>query len=218
MMEQWKEEVYEACMKLPEYGLVKFTEGNVSAIDKEKGLFVIKPKGIPYENLKPEKMDVMDLNGNRFEGKSVPSIDMQTHLELYKAFPAIGAIVHTHSPWAVAFAQAGRSIPCYGVTHARYIYGEIPCVKVPETAGDYEKTTGQFITEELKKRQLDPLKIPAVLCEGHGPFSWGRNLKEAIEYAIIVEEIARLAACTEQVNPKVQPVKKEFIERYYQKH
>lgn len=176
MLEQLKKEVYEANMLLPRYNLVTFTWGNVSGIDRESGLFVIKPSGVDYDMLRPEDMVVVDLDGNRVEGEMNPSSDTATHVELYKAFPNIGGIVHTHSPWATSWAQAGRGIPCYGTTHADYMYGEIPCVRNltrEEIEEAYEKNTGVLIAEYFKDK--DYVAMPAVLCKNHGPFTWGEK-------------------------------------------
>ena len=175
MLEELKQKVYEANMDLPRYGLVTFTWGNVSAIDRESGLFVIKPSGVDYDKLTPEMMVVMDLNGNKVEGDLNPSSDTATHLELYKAFPEIGGIVHTHSSYATSWAQAGRDIPCYGTTHADYIYGPVPCVRCltkEEIEDAYEENTGHLIVNEFKRLGKDPKAVPAVLCKNHGPFAW----------------------------------------------
>ena len=169
MLEELKKKVYEANMQLPQYGLVTFTWGNVSGIDREKGLFVIKPSGVDYEDLKPDDMVVLDLEGNKVEGRLNPSTDTATHLELYKAFPEVGGIVHTHSTYAVAWAQAGKDIPCYGTTHADYFYGDIPCARnlTPEEIEEaYEKNTGKVIIEAFKDR--NPMYVPGVICKNHG--------------------------------------------------
>ena len=168
MLEELKQKVYEANMDLPRYGLVTFTWGNVSAIDRESGLFVIKPSGVDYDKLTPEMMVVMDLNGNKVEGNLNPSSDTATHLELYKAFPEIGGIVHTHSSYATSWAQAGRDIPCYGTTHADYIYGPVPCVRCltkEEIEDAYEENTGHLIVNEFKRLGKDPKAVPVVLCK-----------------------------------------------------
>ena len=178
MLEELKQRVYEANMELPKHGLVTFTWGNVSEIDRETGLFAIKPSGVPYEELKPEDMVLMDLEGNKIEGKYNPSSDTATHIELYKAFEEIGGIVHTHSSYATSWAQAGRDIPCYGTTHADYIYGEVPCLRClteQEIEDAYEKNTGLLIVSEFQKMKKDVLAVPAVLCKNHGPFSWGKR-------------------------------------------
>lgn len=220
MLEQIKKEVYEANMLLPKYGLVTFTWGNVSGIDRESGLFVIKPSGVDYDKLTPDDMVVMDLNGERAEGKLNPSSDTATHLELYKAFPEIGGIVHTHSSWATSWAQSGRSIPCYGTTHADYFYGEIPCLRCltkEEIDEAYEKNTGLLIVNEFKKR--DVKAVPACLCKNHGPFAWGKNANEAVHNAVVLEECAKMAARTEMINSSVQPAPQELQDKhYYRKH
>ena len=174
MLEQLKKEVYEANMLLPKYGLITFTWGNVSGIVRESGLFVIKPSGVEYDKLTPEDMVVIDLEGNKVEGRYNPSSDTATHLVLYNRFPQLGGVVHTHSPWATSWAQAGRDIPCYGTTHADYIYGEIPCVRnltKEEIEEAYEKNTGVLIADEFEARGKDPVAVPAVLCKNHGVFT-----------------------------------------------
>lgn len=222
MLEELKKRVYAANMELPKYGLVTFTWGNVSEIDRESGLFVIKPSGVPYEELTPEDMVVMDLSGKKVEGRYNPSSDTPTHLELYKAFPEIGGIVHTHSSWATSWAQAGRSIPCYGTTHADYIYGEVPCVRTltkEEIDEAYEKNTGLLIVSEFQRRGLDVKAVPAVLCKNHGPFAWGKDAAEAVHNAVVLEEVAKMAVRTEQINPSVQPAPQELQDKhYYRKH
>ncbi|MED9905128.1 MAG: L-ribulose-5-phosphate 4-epimerase [Lachnospiraceae bacterium] len=222
MLEELKKKVYEANMLLPQYGLVTFTWGNVSAIDREKGLFVIKPSGVPYEELTSNDMVVMNLEGEKVEGKYNPSSDTPTHLELYKAFSEIGGIVHTHSSWATSWAQAGRAIPCYGTTHADYIYGEVPCLRTltkEEIDEAYEKNTGLLIVNEFKKRNLDAEAVPAVLCKNHGPFAWGRDAAEAVHNAVVLEEVAKMAARTEKINPQVQPAPQELLDKhYFRKH
>lgn len=222
MLQELKRQVYEANMLLPKYGLVTFTWGNVSAIDRESGLFVIKPSGVEYESMKPEDMVVMDLNGNRVEGKLRPSSDTPTHLELYKAFPEIGGIVHTHSSYATSWAQAGRSIPCYGTTHADYIYGEVPCVRCltkEEIDEAYETNTGKLIVSEFKRRKKEIMAVPAVLCKNHGPFTWGMDAKDAVHNAVVLEEVAKMAYRTESINSKVEPAPQELQDKhYYRKH
>ena len=202
MLEALKQQVYEANMELPRRGLITYTWGNVSGIDRESGLFVIKPSGVDYDLLKPEDMVVMDLNGNRVEGTMNPSSDTPTHVELYKAFPEIGGIVHTHSPHATAWAQAGRGLPCYGTTHADYFYGEIPCARnltAEEIEEGYEKNTGLVIVETFKGK--NPIYVPAVLCKNHGPFTWGKNAAEAVHNAVVLEEVAKMNFMTELINP-----------------
>ena len=222
MLEKLKEEVYKANMDLPKYGLVTFTWGNVSGIDREKGLFVIKPSGVDYDLLTPDDMVVMDLEGNKVEGRYNPSSDTATPVELYKAFKDIGGVVHTHSSYATSWAQAGRSIPCYGTTHADYFYGEIPCLRClseEEIADAYEKNTGLLIVSEFKRMEKNPVAVPAVLCKNHGPFSWGQDAHEAVHNAVVLEEVARMAANCEMINPKVAPAPIELQNKhYYRKH
>ncbi len=222
MLEELKKQVYEANMKLPKHGLVTFTWGNVSGIDRKSGLFVIKPSGVDYDELVPENMVVMDLDGNRVEGNYKPSSDTATHLELYKAFPAIGGIVHTHSSYATSWAQAGRSIPCYGTTHADYIYGEVPCLRClnkEEIEEAYEENTGHLIVSEFKRLNKDPMAVPAVLCKNHGPFAWGKNAMDAVHNAVVLEEVAKMAYWTEIINPKSVPAPSELQDKhYFRKH
>ena len=222
MLEELKKAVYEANMDLPRYGLVTFTWGNVSGIDREKGLCVIKPSGVDYEKLKPEDMVVLDLEGNKVEGKYNPSSDTATHLELYKAFPEIGGVVHTHSSYATSWAQAGRSIPCYGTTHADYMYGEIPCVRCltkEEIDGAYEENTGHLIVDSFQAMGKDVMAVPAVLCKNHGPFAWGKDAHEAVHNAVVLEEVAKMAYRAETINPRIQPAPQELQDKhYYRKH
>ena len=222
MLEELKKEVYEANMDLPKYGLVTFTWGNVSGIDREKGLFVIKPSGVEYDKLTPDDMVVMDLEGNKVEGKYKPSSDTATHLEIYKAFPEVGGVVHTHSSYATSWAQAGRSIPCYGTTHADYMYGEIPCVRCltkEEIDGAYEENTGLLIVNEFKRMGKDALSVPAVLCKNHGPFSWGKDAHEAVHNAVVLEEVSKMAYRAEVINERIQPAPQELQDKhYYRKH
>ena len=222
MLEELKKAVYEANMDLPRYGLVTFTWGNVSGIDREQGLFVIKPSGVDYEKLSPEDMVVMDLDGNKVEGKYKPSSDTATHVELYKAFPEIGGIVHTHSSYATSWAQAGRSIPCYGTTHADYMYGEIPCLRCltkEEIDGAYEENTGRLIVDAYRELGKDVMAVPAVLCKNHGPFAWGKDAHEAVHNAVVLEEVAKMAYRAETINPRIQPAPQELQDKhYYRKH
>ncbi len=222
MLEELKKAVYEANMDLPRYGLVTFTWGNVSGIDRERGLFVIKPSGVDYEKLSPEDMVVMDLGGNKVEGKYNPSSDTATHVELYKAFPEIGGIVHTHSSYATSWAQAGRSIPCYGTTHADYMYGEIPCLRCltkEEIDGAYEENTGRLIVDAYRELGKDIMAVPAVLCKNHGPFAWGKDAHEAVHNAVVLEEVAKMAYRAETINPRIQPAPQELQDKhYYRKH
>ncbi|MBT9775318.1 L-ribulose-5-phosphate 4-epimerase AraD [Clostridium sp. MCC353] len=220
MLEELKKLVYEVNMQLPEYGLVTFTWGNASQIDRESGLVVIKPSGVKYKTMRPDDMVVVNLDGTVVEGKLNPSSDTATHLELYKAFPQIGGIVHTHSSWATSWAQSGRSIPCYGTTHADYIYGEVPCVRCltkEEIEGDYETNTGLLIADYFKNK--DVKAVPAVLCKNHGPFTWGKDAAEAVHNAVVLEEVAKMAARCEQINPQVKPAPQSLQDKhYYRKH
>lgn len=222
MLEALKQQVYEANMELPRYGLVTFTWGNVSAIDRESGLFVIKPSGVEYDKLTPEDMVVVDLEGNKVEGRYNPSSDTATHVELYKAFTEIGGIVHTHSSYATSWAQAGRDIPCYGTTHADYIYGSVPCVRnltADEIAAGYEENTGHLIVREFMRLGKEPMSVPAVLCKNHGPFTWGKDAKEAVHNAVVLEEVAKMAYRTESINAHAQPAPQELQDKhYYRKH
>ncbi len=208
MLEALKEKVYEANMLLPAYHLVTFTWGNVSGIDREKGLFVIKPSGVPYEDLKPEDMVVVDLEGNKVEGELNPSTDTPTHAVLYRRFSQIGGVVHTHSRWATIWAQAGRDIPAYGTTHADYIYGPVPCCRDltrQEVNSAYELETGRVIADHFERRGLNPLHVPCVLARHHGPFAWGRDPQEAVHNAVVLEEVAMMAWHTEGL-AEAQPV------------
>lgn len=222
MLEALKKEVYEANMLLPKYGLVTFTWGNVSGIDRESGLFVIKPSGVEYDALTPDDMVVVDLDGKRVEGRYNPSSDTETHRILYKAFPNAGGIVHTHSPWATSWAQAGRGIPCYGTTHADYMYGTIPCVRnltKEEIDEGYEMNTGVLIADYFKENGLDYEAVPAVLCKNHGPFTWGTDPHNAVHNAVVLEEVAKMAARCEMINPRVQPAPQVLQDKhYYRKH
>jgi L-ribulose-5-phosphate 4-epimerase len=222
MLEQLKKEVYEANMQLPRYGLVTFTWGNVSAIDRESGLFVIKPSGVEYDKLTAEDMVVVDLSGNKVEGRYNPSSDTATHAVLYSRFKDIGGVVHTHSSWATSWAQAGRGIPCYGTTHADYIYGEVPCVRNltrEEIDAGYERNTGVLIADYFEERGINPTDVPAVLCKNHGPFVWGKNAAEAVHNAVVLEEVAKMAARCEVINREVKPAPQELCDKhYYRKH
>ena len=222
MLEELKKQVYEANMMLPAYKLITFTWGNVSGIDRESGLFVIKPSGVEYDKLKPEDMVVLDLTGKVVEGKYRPSSDTATHLEIYKAFPEVGGVVHTHSSYATSWAQAGRDIPCYGTTHADYFYGDIPCLRcltAEEIEDAYEENTGHLIVNEFKRLNKDPMATPAALCKNHGVFAWGKNAEDSVHSAVVVEEVAKMAFRTELINPSVKPAPRELQDKhYYRKH
>ena len=222
MLEELKKKVYEANILLPKYNLVTFTWGNVSEIDRQSGLFVIKPSGVDYDTMTPDDMVVMDLDGNKVEGKLNPSSDTPTHVEIYKAFKDVGGVVHTHSSYATSWAQAGRSIPCYGTTHADYFYGEIPCVRClnkDEIETAYEENTGHLIVNEFNRMGKDPVAVPAVLCKNHGVFTWGKDAHEAVHNAVVTEEVAKMAYRCEVINPEVKPAPQELQDKhYYRKH
>lgn len=218
MLEELKERVYKANMDLPKNGLVTLTWGNVSGIDPETRLVVIKPSGVSYEALKPEDMVVLDLEGNVVEGDKNPSSDTKTHIELYKAFPEIGGIVHTHSPYAVAWAQAGKDIPCYGTTHADYFYGSVPCARhltKEELDEDYEKNTGKVIIETFKERNLTMKEMPAVICKSHGPFALGNSPEKAVYHAVVVEAVAKMALLTLQLDPTAAQAPDYLMDKHY---
>jgi L-ribulose-5-phosphate 4-epimerase len=202
MLEELKQKVYEANLQLVDYGLVVLTWGNVSGIDREKGLFVIKPSGVPYSEMKASDMVVMDLDGNKVEGDLNPSSDTPTHLELYRFFKNIGGVVHTHSPWACSWAQAGRDVRAYGTTHADFAIGDIPCARgltEDEVTTDYELNTGKVIVEEFGRRSISANECPAVLVHRHGPFTWGKDCFKAVENALILEEVCKMAYRTESI-------------------
>lgn len=218
MLESLKQQVLEANLLLPKFGLVTFTWGNVSAIDRESGLVAIKPSGVPYEGMSADDMVVVDLDGKVVEGKWRPSSDTPTHVELYKAFPNIGGVCHTHSSYATSWAQAGRDIPCYGTTHADYFYGDIPCLRCltkAEIDEAYERNTGTLIVSEFNRLHLDPVAMPAVLLKNHGPFTWGKDATTAVHNAVVLEECASMAYRTEQINPSVQPAPQELQDKHY---
>ena len=218
MLEDLKKQVYEANMELPRRGLVTYTWGNVSGIDREHGLMVIKPSGVEYDELRPEDLVVLDLEGNRVEGGLNPSSDTKTHLALYRAFPQLGGIVHTHSAHAVAWAQAGEDIPCFGTTHADYFYGPIPCARAltpQEVEEDYEGNTGRVIVETFRERGLNPVYVPAVVCRSHGPFTWGKDAAQAVYHAVVLEEVAKLALFTRQVNPAAAPAPQHVLDKHF---
>ena len=222
MLEELKKRVYEANMQLPKYNLVTFTWENVSEIDRTTGIFAIKPSGVPYEELKPEDMVLVDLNGDKIEGRYNPSSDTPTHLELYKSFSEIRGIVHTHSSYATSWAQAGKDIPCYGTTHADYIYGEVPCIRnltKEEISEGYEKNTGRLIVKEFFRLKKDVLAVPAVLCKNHGPFVWGKDSMEAVHNAVVLEECAKMAFQTKIINSDADFAPQELQDKhYYRKH
>ena len=216
MLEKLKQDVLEANLLLPKYGLITFTWGNVSGIDRESGLVVIKPSGVPYDGMTADDMVVVDLDGNVVEGKWKPSSDTPTHLVLYKAFPECGGIVHTHSRWATSFAQAGVGIAPLGTTQGDYFYGEIPCTREmtpEEIAGEYEKETGNVIVETFAGK--DSSAIPAVLVHSHGPFTWGKDAHEAVHNAAVLEEVAFMNFHALQLNPNQTRMQQELLDKHY---
>ena len=222
MLKKLKKEVLEANLLLPKLSLVTFTWGNVSGIDRERGLVVIKPSGVPYETMNADDMVVVDLEGNVVEGKWKPSSDTPTHLALYKAFEGIGGVVHTHSRWATTFAQAGKSIPAMGTTHADYFYGDIPCTRPmtdEEIGGDYEAETGKVIIETFRAAGRDPESVPGVLVYSHGPFTWGGSPAEAVHNAAVMEEVAFMDWHAMLLNPYHRDMQKALLDRhYFRKH
>ena len=217
MLKKLKEQVFQANLLLPKHGLVTFTWGNVSGISRKKGLVVIKPSGVDYEAMKVDDMVVVELEtGKVVEGKLKPSSDTPTHVELYKAFPNIGGVVHTHSHWATTFAQAGRGIMALGTTHGDYFYGEIPCTRKmtkAEIEGEYEKETGTVIIETFKDK--DPDAIPAVLVHSHGPFVWGSDPMNAVHNAVVLEEIAFMKFHTLMLEPGIAVMQQELLDKHY---
>lgn len=218
MLEKLKEKVLQANLDLVKHKLVLFTWGNVSEIDRESGLVVIKPSGVSYENMTAEDMVVVDLNGKVVDGKLRPSSDTPTHLEFYKAFPDVGGVTHTHSTFATGWAQAGRDIPFYGTTHADYFYGDIPCARSltqAEIEGEYEKNTGLVIIERFTKDHIKPMEVPGVLIKSHGVFAFGKDSDASVYNATVIEEVAKMAFITESVNPKVQRADKFMMDKHY---
>lgn len=220
MLEQLKEDVYKANMELVEKGMVIYTWGNVSGIDREKGLVVIKPSGVDYDVMKPEDMVVVDLDGNVVEGKYKPSSDTPTHLVLYRTYPDIGGVVHTHSTWAVTFAQAGMDIPALGTTHADYFFGDIPCTRdltAQEIEEAYEENTGNVIVETIADG--DAMAIPGILVKNHGPFAWGKSPANSVYNAVVLDKVAEMAYKTMTLNPRVERVGQYLLDKhYYRKH
>ena len=213
-----REQVFEANRKLVDKGLVVLTWGNASGIDREKGLVVIKPSGLPYAEMRPENLTVVDLNGKVVEGDYRPSSDTPTHLELYRAWPDMGGIVHTHSLYATSFAQAGCSIPCLGTTHADFCPGDIPCIRAltaDEVEVDYEGNTGRSVIDHYRVNNLKPLEYPGAVLTHHGPFTWGKNAAAAAENAIILENVAAMATVSRQLNPAVSSIPGYIIQKHY---
>ena len=219
MLEELKKQVCEANLLLPEHGLITFTWGNVSCIDREQGLMVIKPSGVEYDDMKPEDMVVIRLSdGERVEGKYKPSSDTDTHLALYRAFPGLGGIVHTHSRWATSFAQAGRDVPALGTTQGDHFYGDIPCTRrmtPEEIGGRYELETGNVIVETFRTRRIDPDQVPAALVCSHGPFAWGTDPLNAVHNAVVLEEVAFMAFDAMALNPDLPPMQRELLDKHY---
>ena len=222
MLENLKNEVLEANLELPRLGLVDFTWGNVSGKDPETGAIVIKPSGVPYETMKAEDMVVVDADGNVIEGKLRPSSDLPTHVELYRHFPTIGGIVHTHSSWATVWAQACKGIPALGTTHADYFYGEIPCTRIlteQQTSGHYESDTGLAIVERFREGKIDPKNMPVVLVANHGPFAWGSDAHDAVHNAAVLELVARMAMRSLQIDPTLPPMPQHLLDKhFFRKH
>ncbi|MCX8638503.1 MULTISPECIES: L-ribulose-5-phosphate 4-epimerase [unclassified Gilliamella] len=221
MYQALKEKVLQANLTLPKHHLVTFTWGNVSQIDRTKGVIAIKPSGVEYENMKVEDIVVLSLEGEIVEGRLNPSSDTATHLELYKAFSNIGGIVHTHSPFATIWAQAELDVPALGTTHADYFYGDVPCTRrltENEIASDYEKNTGLVIIEEFKRRGLDPVAMPGALISGHAPFCWGKDAIDAVHNAVVLEEVAKMALSTRQLNPTIHIQQALSDKHYFRKH
>lgn len=218
MLETLKKQVYEANMELPRRKLVTYTWGNVSGIDREKGLVVIKPSGVEYDELTPEMLVVVSLDNEIVEGKLNPSSDLRTHLEIYRAFPDVGGVVHTHSPHAVGWAQAGRDIPCFGTTQADYFYGSVPCARSltrEEVDEDYEGNTGKVIVETFRERNLEARAVPGIICRNHGPFTWGRDAAQAVYHAVVLEEVAKMALYTISINPEAGPAPQHVLDKHY---
>ncbi len=220
MLEWLKREVYQANMELVKTGLVLFTWGNVSGIDRETQRFVIKPSGVPYEDLKPEMMVVVDLDGHVVEGDLKPSSDTPTHCCLYNAFKAIGGISHTHSTYATAWAQAARALPCYGTTHADAFFGSVPCTREltpDEINGNYEEETGKVIVETFKEQDIEPCNTPGVLCAYHGPFTWGESADDAVYHAVVLEQVAKMAMFTEEIAPKGKECPAAVVKKHFER-
>lgn len=217
--EELKERVYEANMGLVEAGLVVLTWGNASGVDRSAGVMAIKPSGVAYDKLKPADIVVLEIGtGKQVEGTGRPSSDTPTHLHLYRTFRQLGGIIHTHSTYATAFAQAQRAIPCYGTTHADSFYGDVPLTRPltsAEIQGDYELNTGKVIEECFQTGAIDVTAVPGVLVASHAPFAWGKSPEKALENAIVLEQVALLAILTQQINPKVQPVPRVLLDKHY---
>ena len=219
MLEELKQAVCEANLLLPKYNLVTFTWGNVSGVDRKKGMMVIKPSGVEYDGMTVEDMVVVSLEtGERVEGKWKPSSDTDTHIALYNAFPSLGGVVHTHSRWATTFAQTGRGIPAMGTTQGDYFYGEIPCTRKmspTEIGGKYELETGNVIVETFQSQNIDPAQVPAVLVHSHGPFAWGTDPLNAVYNAVVLEEVAFMDWHAMILNPQAGQMQQELLDKHY---
>lgn len=218
MLEQLKEEVFQANLELPQRGLIKYTWGNVSAFDKETGCFVIKPSGVSYEDMRAEDMVVVDLDNQVIEGRYTPSSDTPTHAVLYRAFPEIGGIVHTHSTWATAWAQAGLDVPAMGTTHADTFYGTVPCARFltqEEIDNGYEHETGNVIVETFEERGILPMEVPGVLLHGHGPFTWGKDAKSAVMNAVVLDEVCKTNLFARQLNHFAEELPQRILDKHY---
>ena len=218
MLEKLKKQVLEANLELPKQGLIKYTWGNVSAFDPDTKYFVIKPSGVSYDNMKPSDMVVVDLNNNVIEGDLNPSSDTPTHAVLYKAFPEIGGIVHTHSTWATIWAQAGLDVPPMGTTHADTFYGSVPCARYltqEEIDGGYEHETGNVIVKTFKERGINPMEVPGVLLHGHGPFTWGKNAASAVMNSVVLEEVCKMNLFTLRLNDNADQLPKRILDKHF---
>jgi L-ribulose-5-phosphate 4-epimerase len=218
LLEQLKEEVFQANLELPERGLIKYTWGNVSAVDREKGLFVIKPSGVGYDDMQASDMVVCDFDGNVIEGELNPSSDMPTHAVLYKEFPEIGAVVHTHSTWATIWAQAGLDVPAMGTTHADTFYGTVPCARFltqEEIDRGYEAETGYAIVETFRERGIKPMEVPGVLLHGHGPFTWAKDAKGAVLNAVVLDEVCKTNLFARQLNNFAEELPQRILDKHY---
>ncbi|MEQ9810758.1 L-ribulose-5-phosphate 4-epimerase [Streptococcus jiangjianxini] len=220
MLEDIKEIVYQQNLELPKRGLIKYTWGNVSQVDREKGLFVIKPSGVDYDAMKASDMVVCDFDGNVVEGDFRPSSDMPTHAKIYKYFQDVGGVVHTHSPWAVVWSQAGKDLPALGTTHADTFYGTVPCARFltqEELDAGYEAETGTVIVETFKERGLKPNEVPGILLQGHGPFTWGKDAEDAVMHAVVLEEVSKMNFFTRQLNPDSPDLPQHILDKHYQR-
>lgn len=218
MLEELKKIVFNANMELPKKGLVTYTWGNASGIDREKGFVVIKPSGVSYDNMKASDMVVVDMDGKVVEGEYRPSSDTATHIELYKKYPKLGGIVHTHSTFATSWAQSCNDIPALGTTHADYFYGDIPCTRKlteDEIKGNYEVETGNVIIETIEKRQIKAIEVPGIIVASHGPFTWGKNPDDAVHNAVVLEEVAKMAYYTVTLNPRIKETESYLQDKHY---